>query len=219
MSICDFLVVDWKTLSKSIKSQQRRDDKHNAADWKTLSKSIKSQPQFCDSCRILTERHYQRASNHNISWDSCIAMVLKDIIKEHQITTYHVWNCNGFELKDIIKEHQITTEITHLTIQSHWKTLSKSIKSQQWSASRCTRLNWKTLSKSIKSQLGVQVLRDEFYWKTLSKSIKSQQLIHPTWPPTHWKTLSKSIKSQLTEWWILSDCTERHYQRASNHNS
>ena len=36
-----------------------------------------------------TERHYQRASNHNIVAAVCKLFVLKGIIKEHQITTYY----------------------------------------------------------------------------------------------------------------------------------
>ena len=38
-----------------------------------------------------------------------MAPILKDIIKEHQITTAELSYSQGLELKDIIKEHQITT--------------------------------------------------------------------------------------------------------------
>ena len=59
--------------------------------------------------RSNTERHYQRASNHNdISYD-VIFCLLKDIIKEHQITTLCRRGLKHTALKDIIKEHQITT--------------------------------------------------------------------------------------------------------------
>ena len=56
-----------------------------------------------------TERHYQRASNHNHGKFMDQAGILKDIIKEHQITTEGLAPCTSRELKDIIKEHQITT--------------------------------------------------------------------------------------------------------------
>ena len=40
-----------------------------------------------DEITAATERHYQRASNHNISAALRPSHKLKDIIKEHQITT------------------------------------------------------------------------------------------------------------------------------------
>ena len=75
-----------------------------------------------------TERHCQRASNHNSMLIIPLSILLKDIVKEHQITTVSVTD--------------------FLTV--NWKTLSKSIKSQLLLAFRLLFLNWKTLSKSIK---------------------------------------------------------------------
>ena len=59
---------------------------------------------------MATERHYQRASNHNKKAQGYFSAVLKDIIKEHQITTCRLLRSISRLLKDIIKEHQITTE-------------------------------------------------------------------------------------------------------------
>ena len=56
-----------------------------------------------------TERHYQRASNHNKRRVRLKSKLLKDIIKEHQITTTATRGYTTTRLKDIIKEHQITT--------------------------------------------------------------------------------------------------------------
>ena len=60
---------------------------------------------------ILTERHYQRASNHNREAQRQAASTLKGIIKEHQITTGVSAGTRSRLLKGIIKEHQITTAL------------------------------------------------------------------------------------------------------------
>ena len=58
----------------------------------------------------MTERHSQRASNHNRRRRRRDPAELKDILKEHQITTKIQLQYAADKLKDILKEHQITTE-------------------------------------------------------------------------------------------------------------
>ena len=63
-----------------------------------------------------TERHYQRASNHNKESTTKCRKGLKGIIKEHQITTAAAASTICSVLKGIIKEHQITTQYRLLEI-------------------------------------------------------------------------------------------------------
>ena len=58
---------------------------------------------------MATERHFQRASNHNALPSLVLRVALKDIFKEHQITTVVIAEVAISKLKDIFKEHQITT--------------------------------------------------------------------------------------------------------------
>ena len=143
-----------------------------------------------------TERHYQRASNHNKKGDKVTISKLKDIIKEHQITTEITTHYKYFELKDIIKEHQITTGVVSCTV----------------------RLDWKTLSKSIKSQPAKRPMRGRHQLKDIIKEHQITTYVREWFRCWNWKTLSKSIKSQLFENIDDTARTERHYQRASNHN-
>ena len=99
---------NWKTISKSIKSQPRSVRTDPGWNWKTISKSIKSQLIWDCMGAFVTERQFQRASNHN-----------------HQPTIQVL-----SQLKDNFKEHQITTICWRAWSQRHWKTISKSIKSQ-----------------------------------------------------------------------------------------
>ena len=218
LKIIDGLVTKhWKALSKNIKSQP---DEANASEhrhWKALSKNIKSQLLPLPPMLLLTEKHYQRTSNHNTLARTLFCLQLKSIIKEHQITT-----CS---LTSVCKPH--------------WKALSKNIKSQPTDAGDsqiatekhyqrtsnhnliAIAVNKQTLKSIIKEH---QITTKEgaramyAHWKALSKNIKSQLAFVAVVLRVYWKALSKNIKSQRSFAIHPQSCTEKHYQRTSNHN-
>ena len=100
----------------------------------------------------------------------------------------------------------------------NWKTFSKSIKSQPLLATRWPSANWKTFSKSIKSQLHAHQGQRRKDWKTFSKSIKSQRRLEPSHPDATERHFQRASNHNLTAFIFPHYETERHFQRASNHD-
>mgnify|MGYP004679453367 CR=1 FL=1 len=146
-------MINWNTLSKSIKSQLgavatcNPGLKHTIKEHQITTENVVDGIEFELKHTIkehqittsraqaekfdATETHYQRASNHNGKAIGLIDNRLKHTIKEHQITTPLRSHMIDGTLKHTIKEHQITTDGLRQPHCADWNTLSKSIKSQR----------------------------------------------------------------------------------------
>ena len=165
------------------------------ADWKTISKSIKSQHSAPPAFARATERQFQRASNHNTNNFDITRRTLKDNFKEHQITTKGLILPAPLELKDNFKEHQITTCRPLSCYSRYWKTISKSIKSQLSRPNVVTRRTERQFQRASnhndnRVDVAITKLKDNFKEHQITTATPS------TCSGGHWKTISKSIKSQ-----------------------
>ena len=210
---------NWKTISKSIKSQRSTLASSGFGTERQFQRASNHNPFFQTLAGCLTERQFQRASNHNNTVCSSFALSLKDNFKEHQITTVSRLVPRVDVLKDNFKEHQITTARASCRprrrLKDNFKEHQITTQGVRYVMVLELKDNFKEhqITTSDKCDATHGGLKDNFKEHQITtESLALDSLVY-------WKTISKSIKSQHVHSLIPPRITERQFQRASNHNA